>query len=147
MISWIYEKSNDKSPRAEGPLDAHLPTQVSRVRVSVTPFGFHSGQNGVWVSFSRGFSRFPLPRISFHHFSTLISFISFHLCPCGGASGVVGRIPCYSQIVFNKEASSQLIPRPDPVLDTSWGSLINNLLLIINFSAMHLRHVGFEVDK
>ena len=28
-------------------------------------------------SFSRGFSRFPLPQISFHHFSTLISSISF----------------------------------------------------------------------
>ena len=33
---------------------------------------------GIYVGFSRCFSRFPLPHISFHHFSTLISFISFH---------------------------------------------------------------------
>ena len=71
---------------------------VSRVRVSVTPCGFRGGRNGVWVGFSRSFSRFPLPQISFHHFSTLISSISFHLIrPCDGASGVVGRHPCYSQ--------------------------------------------------
>ena len=31
-----------------------------------------------WTGFSRGFSRFPLPQISFHYFSTLISFISLH---------------------------------------------------------------------
>ena len=56
------------------------------------------GRNGVWVGFSRGFSRFPLPPISFHHFSTLISSISFHFIrPCDGASGVVGRHPCYSR--------------------------------------------------
>ena len=48
-------------------------------------------------SFSRGFSRFPLPQISFHLFSTLISSISFHfISPSDGASGVVGRHPCYS---------------------------------------------------
>ena len=51
----------------------------------------------LWISwsqgrFSRGFSRFPLPQISFHYFSTLISSISFHfirLLDC--ASGVVVR--------------------------------------------------------
>ena len=74
----------------------------SRVRVSVTPCGFRGGRNGVWVGFSWGFSRFPLPEISFHHFSTLISSISFHFIrPCDGASGVIDRHPCYSQI-FNK---------------------------------------------
>ena len=73
----------------------------------------------VCVGFSRGFSRFPLPQISFHHFSTLISSISFHIIrPCDGASGVVGRHPCYSQ-TYNIGASSHLIPRPDLVLDTS----------------------------
>ena len=79
-------------------LDARLPSLGSRVRLSVTPCGFRGGRNGVWVSFSRGFSRFPLPQISFHHFSTLISSISFHFIrPCDGASGVVGRHPCYSR--------------------------------------------------
>ena len=61
------------------------------------------------VGFSQGFSRFPLLQISFHHFSTLISSISFHfICPCDGASRT-----------YNIGASSHLIPRPDLVLDTS----------------------------
>ena len=59
-------------------LDARLPPLGSRVRVSVPPCGFRGGRNGVWVGFSRGFSRFPLPQISFHHFSTHISSVSFH---------------------------------------------------------------------
>ena len=100
-------------------LDARLPPLGSRVRVSVTPSGFRGGRNGVWVGFSRGFSRFPLSQISFHHFSTLISSISFHfISPCDGASGVVGRHPCYSR-TYNVGASSHLIPRPDLVSDTS----------------------------
>ena len=99
------------------------PTAGSRVRVSLTPCGFRGGRNGVWVGFSRGFSRFLLPQISFHHFSTLISSISFHfISPCDGASGVFGRPPCYSR-TYNLGASSHLIPRPDLVLDTSWGYL------------------------
>ena len=48
----------------------------------------------------------------------LIHFIS----PCDCASGVVGRHPCYSR-TYNIGASSHLIPRPDLVLDTSWGYL------------------------
>ena len=101
-------------------LDALLPPLGSRVRVSVTPGGFRGGRNGVWVGFSRGFSHFPLPQISFHHFSTLISSISFHfiISPCDGATGVIGRHPCYSR-TYNIGASSHLIPRPDLVLDTS----------------------------
>ena len=79
-------------------LGARLPPLGSRVRVSVTPCGFRGVQNGVWVGFSWGFSHFPLPQISFHHFSTLISSILFHfISPCDGASGVVGRHPCYSR--------------------------------------------------
>ena len=104
-------------------LDARLPALGSRVRVSVTPCGFRGGRNEIWVGFSRGFSRFHLPQISFHHFSTLISSSSFpFIRPCDGASGVVGRHPCYSR-TYNKGASSHLIPRPDLVLDTSWGYL------------------------
>ena len=95
-------------------LGARLPPLGSRVRVSVPPRGFRGGRNGVWVGFSWGFSRFPLPPISFHHFSTPISFIR----PCDGASGVVGWHPCYSW-TCNVGASSHLIPRPDLVLDTS----------------------------
>ena len=79
-------------------LAARLPPLGSRVRLSVTPCGFRGGGNGVWVGFSRGFSRFPLPQISLHNFSTLISSISFHfISPCDGASGVVARHPCYSR--------------------------------------------------
>ena len=100
-------------------LGARLPPLGSRVRVSVPPCGFCGGRNGFWVGFSRGFSRFPLPQISFHHYSTLISSISFHFIrPCDGVSGVVGRHPCYSR-TYNLGASSHLIPRPDLVLDTS----------------------------
>ena len=100
-------------------LGARLPPLGSRVRVLVSPCGFRDGRNGIWVGYSRGFSRFPLPQISFHHFSTLISSISFHfVSPCDGATGVVGRHPCYSQ-TYNIGASSHLIPRPDLVLDTS----------------------------
>ena len=79
----------------------------------------------MWVSWwtkrglGRFFTGFPLPQISFHHFSTLISSISFHFIhPCDGASGVVGRHPCYSR-TCNMGASLHLIPRPDLVLDTS----------------------------
>ena len=44
-------------------LDAPLPSLGSRVRVSVTPCKFRGGRNGVWVGFSRDFSRSPLPQI------------------------------------------------------------------------------------
>ena len=40
---------------------------------------FRGGRNVVWVGFSRGFSRFLLPQISFHHFSALIHFVSFNI--------------------------------------------------------------------
>ena len=59
-------------------LDARLPALRSRVRVSVTPCGFRGQRSWVWIAFPPGFSSFVLPQISFHHFSTLISFISFH---------------------------------------------------------------------
>ena len=101
-------------------LAARLPPLGSRVRISVPPCGFRGGRNEVRV----GFSRFPLPQISFHHFSTLISSISLHfVCPCDGATGMVGRQPCYS-LTYNIGASSHLIPQPDLVLDTSWGYFI-----------------------
>ena len=101
-------------------LDARLPPLGSQVRVSATPCGFRGGQNGVWVGFSRSFSHFPLPQISFHHFSILISSILFHfISPCDGASGI-GRHPCH-WLTYNIGASSHIIPRPDLVLDTSWG--------------------------
>ena len=102
-------------------LGARLPPPGSRVRASVPPCGFRGGRNGVWVGFSRGFSCFPLPPISFHHFSTLISSVSFHpplwWCVRRGRPD-----PCYSR-TYNLGASSHLIPRPDLVLDTSWGYL------------------------
>ena len=60
-------------------LDTRLPPLLgSRVRVSVTPCLFRGGRNGVWVGFSWRFFRFSLPKCSFHHFSTVITFMSFH---------------------------------------------------------------------
>ena len=60
--------------------------------------GFVVDETGVWVGFSRGFSGFPLPQLSFHHFSTLISSILFHFNrPCDGATGVVDRHSCSSR--------------------------------------------------
>ena len=101
-------------------LDTRLPQPGSRAHISLTPCGFHGGRNWVWVGFSRGFSSFPLPQISFHHFSTVISYISFDfISPYDGATGVVGRHSCYS-LTFKLGASSHLIPRPGPVSDTSW---------------------------
>ena len=44
--------------------------------------------------FSSRFLPFPLPQISFRNFSTLISFINI-IVHCDGATGVVGRHPCY----------------------------------------------------
>ena len=82
----------------------------------------------MWVSwwtkrdlarFFSGFLQFLPPQISFHNFPTLISSILFHFIrPCDGASGMVGRHPCYSRI-YNIGASSRLIPRPDLMLDMS----------------------------
>ena len=60
-------------------LNASLTPLGSRVHVSVTPRGLSGGGNGVRMGFSWDFSRFPLPQISFYHFSTLTSFIWFHL--------------------------------------------------------------------
>ena len=54
-------------------LGARLPPLGSRVRVSVPPCGFRGGRNGVWVGFSRGFSRFP-----YHQFHSTISPPSSH---------------------------------------------------------------------
>ena len=126
-MSFLYGNKDIWRPRGARRLGARLPPLGSRVRVSVTPCRFRGGRNGVWVGFSRGFSRFPLPQISFHHFSTLISSISFHfISPCDDESGVIGRHPCYT-LTYNIGASSHLIRRLDLVLDTSWGYFIINL--------------------
>ena len=81
--------------------------------------------------FFTGFLPFS-PTTNFsHHFCTLISYNSFHFIrPCDGASGVVGRHPCYSR-TYNM-ASSHLIPRPDLVLDTSWGYLF----IVLSFTTL-----------
>ena len=108
-------------------LDPRLPPLWSRVRVSVTPSGFRGGRNGVWVGFSRGFSRFPLSQMAFHHFSTLISSISFHfISPCDGASGVVGRHPWYSRTC---NIGLHLISSLDPTL--CWTRVEDIILLLV----------------
>ena len=57
-------------------LDVRFPPLGSRLPVSLTPCGFPGGRKGVWVGFLGVSPSFPLPQISFHRFSTLISFIS-----------------------------------------------------------------------
>ena len=103
------------------------------VRRSPPTAGVPSSRLGhsLWVSwwtnrglggFSRGFSRFPLPQISFHHLSTLISSISFHFIALVMVRQAwsAGTLATHG-LIFG--ASSHLIPRPDLVLDTSWGYL------------------------
>ena len=64
------------------------------------------------------FLPFPLPQISFHHFS-IVSLLSFRFISlCLSTTGVVSRNPCYS-LNFNIGASSPLVPRPSAVSDTS----------------------------
>ena len=84
----------------------------SRVRVSVTPCGFCGGRNEFWVGFSRDFFSFLLPQISFHHFTMLVSFISFHIiCPCDGASGVpTGIIAIHRPTIKRSDPISSLDP-------------------------------------
>ena len=114
-------------------LASSLVFTITLFRVSVTPWGFRGGWNRVRVGFSRGFSCFPLPQISFHHFSTLISSISLHFIrPCDGVTGMVGWHPCYS-LTYNIGASSHLIPRPDLVLDTSWGYFYFMSISLLNW--------------
>ena len=107
------------------PRGASLPPLGSWVRISVTPCGFRGGRNGVWVGFS--------PIFPYHKFHSTISphlSISFHfISPCDGASGMVSQHPCYSQ-TYNMGASSHLIPRPNLVLDTSWGYIYISQKLI-----------------
>ena len=114
-------------------LDARLQPLGSRICASVPPCGFCGGRNRVWVGFSRGFSHFPLSQSSFHHFSTLISSISFHfICPCDGATGVVGRHPCYSR-TYHIGASLHLIL--DPTLCwTRFEDIFNLNLIVLLFS-------------
>ena len=73
--------------------------------------------------FFLGLLLFTLPQIPSHHFSTLISFISFHFFSfssrCDIARGVVGRHAFYSQM-YNIGASQHFIPHPSPVSDMSW---------------------------
>ena len=82
--------------------------------ISISRFGhsmwFHGGRNGIWVGFLRISPVYPtknfIPPLLHTH---AIHFVSFHFfSPCNGATGVVGRHRCYSQI-FNEGASSHLI--------------------------------------
>ena len=72
------------------------PSQGSRVRIAVTPRGFRGVRIGIWVDFSRGFTRFPCRK-----FHSTISPHSFHslnfIRPYDGESGLIGRHSGYSQ--------------------------------------------------
>ena len=71
--------------------------------------------------FSRGFYQFSLPQISFHNFSTLISFISSaHVMLYEAWSAGILAIHRSSNI----GASSQLVLRSSPVSDTSWTFIL-----------------------
>ena len=112
------------------------------VRRSPPTAGVPSSRLGptMWVSWwtKRGLGRFFTGFLPFSPTTNfippflhthLIHFVSFHP-PLDGASGVVGRHPCYSR-TYNIGASSHLIPRPDLMLDTSWGYLY--ILMSLNF--------------
>ena len=64
----------------------------------------------------------PFPHTHLTHF---VQFYFIRLCD--GTSGVVGRHPCYSK-TFSKGALSYLVPRPGPLLDTSWGYMLYFLI-------------------
>ena len=100
------------------------------VRRSPPTAGVPSSRLGhsMWVSCwtKRGLGRFFSGFLPFSPTTNFIPpFLHTHLIhfisPCDGTSG--GRHPCYSQ-TYNIRASSHLIPRPDLVLDTSWGYFI-----------------------
>ena len=116
MKLWSFEAASWRKRLA-----ARLPPLGSRVRVSVPQCGFPGGRNEVWVDFLGVSPVFPYHKLHSTIFSTLISSISLHFIrPCDVVTGVVGRHPCYSR-TFSIGASVHLIPRPDLVLDTSWG--------------------------
>ena len=78
------------------------------------------GRKGVWIGFSPGFFHFPLPQVSFRDLSTFMSFVSFHFT----SSAPVMVHQAWSAGIltiktFNKAVSSDLIPRPGSVSDTS----------------------------
>ena len=82
-----------------------------------------------WTNFSQGFSHFPLPQISFHHFSTLISSISFHfISPCDRASGVVGRHPCYSRgFIASHPSARPCVGHELRIFNTCEGQRVNGI--------------------
>ena len=57
-------------------LVAHHLSLVSRVRVTITPCGFHDGRNGIWVDFSGDFSHLLCHK--FHSVISPRSSRSFH---------------------------------------------------------------------
>ena len=105
----VAQADRRSPPSAGGPGFASRSPHVGFVVDEMEPGRFFSA-----------FSRFTLPKVPFHHFSTLISFILIYLISssCDGASGVVERHPCYS-LTFNIGASKRLIPRPCLVSETS----------------------------
>ena len=84
-----YEKSTDIR-KIRGIVSIMSPsTDMTWAQVLITSYGFHGGWNGVWVGFLGVFS---VSQISFQHFSTLISFKSFHfISPCDDTIGMVSR--------------------------------------------------------
>ena len=106
-------------------LGARLPPLGSRVCVSVTPCGFRGGRNGVWVGFLGVSPVFP-----YHNFHSTISPHSSHPFQSISSALVMVRHPCYS-LTYNIGSSSHIIPRPDLVLETSWGYFIYFLLFLI----------------
>ena len=89
--------------------------------------------HSMWVSWwtKRGLGRFFTGFLQFFPSTNFIPpFLHTHLIhfisPCDGVSGVVGQHPCYSR-TYNIGSSSHLIPRPDLVLDMSWGYLFMSI--------------------
>ena len=92
---------------------------LTRIPPEVSLWSLHVGfveDETVCVRFSRRYTRFPLPQISFHHFSTLISFTLFLFissAPVVLRHAWTADTLCYSQ-TFNIGASLHLIPRTGP---------------------------------
>ena len=115
----IFENNIHAGGSCRKRLVARLPPLGSRVRASITPCGFRGGRNGIWVCFLGGFSRFPLSQISFHHFFTFISFISFHKplwwCDRRGRPASLLSTPLQHRGFIASHPSTR------SVSDTSWG--------------------------
>ena len=97
-------------------LGTRLSLLESQICISVTPCGFHGGQNRAWVGFLRGFLPFS-PTTNFippFFYTHLIHFVSFHsIRPCDGVTGMVsGILAIHRSSIKRDSIASQSSTRP-----------------------------------